>query len=169
MIGLSKLYEIAKELRDAMDAMVADEETGEILDFAALDELINSDKEFDSKIEGMALYAQEEEVDAEALKAKAKELQKRANRKEKRAESIKKYMREQMEFVQKKKIETSLVSVRLSYRTVVDIFDQDSIPVQYLNIKETKSPDKKLIKKAIDSGMEIPGARLVDNPSMQIK
>lgn len=163
---MSNLFQISKDLLMVFESLEVDEETGEILNFQALDELT---QQFESKAENIALFTQELDAQADAIKQKEKNLSDRRKSLEKKSESLKKYLMNEMEVTGKQKIETDMVKIRVSHRSIVDVWNEEELPVQYLNIKETKSPDKKLIKQAIDSGMEIPGARLVDNPSMQIK
>ena len=58
-----KLYEIAPALRFALDDIVVDEETGEIL---SADALHTVEAEASEKIEATALYLRELDADAEA-------------------------------------------------------------------------------------------------------
>lgn len=60
---------------------------------------------------------------------------------------------------------------RISSRssTSVEITDDDLIPEDMLRIKTTTAPDKTLIKQAIQSGQEIPGAQLKTNTNWTIK
>lgn len=60
---------------------------------------------------------------------------------------------------------------RISSRssTSVEITDEDLIPEDMLRTKTTTSPDKTLIKQAIQSGQSIPGAQLKTNTNWTIK
>lgn len=51
----------------------------------------------------------------------------------------------------------------------VDVFDEKQLPQDYLReIPVSYAPDKKLIKKAIDDGFEVPGAKIVKNDRLVI-
>jgi hypothetical protein len=60
---------------------------------------------------------------------------------------------------------------RISSRssTSVEITDEDLIPEDMLRAKTTTAPDKTLIKQAIQSGQDIPGAQLKTNTNWTIK
>jgi hypothetical protein len=52
----------------------------------------------------------------------------------------------------------------------VDIFDEKQLPQDYLReIPAKYEPDKKLIKKAMDDGFEVPGARIVAKDRLEIR
>lgn len=65
--------------------------------------------------------------------------------------------------MEKKKIEGNMTSITLPKpRTVVEITDENALPVDMLNIKEvtTKKPNKTKIKEHLEAGNQITGARL---------
>ena len=51
----------------------------------------------------------------------------------------------------------------------VDIVDETALPLEFLKIVEDVKIDKTAIKKAINSGVEVSGAVLKNNRSLQIK
>lgn len=59
-------------------------------------------------------------------------------------------------------------STRKSKQVVVD-YDVNDLPKQYKTVKVTETADKVAIKKAIESGQEVYGCRLVENINLQIK
>lgn len=65
----------------------------------------------------------------------------------------------------------SLPHSKVSYRrsNSVEITDQNLIPKKYIKTKIEETPDKTAIKKAIDSGVEVNGAKIITNYNMQIK
>lgn len=65
----------------------------------------------------------------------------------------------------------SLPHSKISYRksNSVDIIDINIIPKEYIKTKIEESPDKTAIKKAIDNGEEIKGAKVVTNYNLQVK
>ena len=50
-----------------------------------------------------------------------------------------------------------------------DIENIEQIPQEFITVKQTFVPDKTAIKKAIKEGVEVPGAKVVTNYSLQIK
>jgi hypothetical protein len=59
-------------------------------------------------------------------------------------------------------------STRKSKQVVID-YDVNDLPKQYKSVKVTETADKVAIKKAIESGQEVYGCRLVENVNLQIK
>jgi len=59
-------------------------------------------------------------------------------------------------------------STRKSKQVVID-YDVNDLPKQYKTVKVTETADKVAIKKAIESGQEVYGCRLVENINLQIK
>ena len=51
----------------------------------------------------------------------------------------------------------------------IDVFDSLQVPQDYMReIPATSAPDKALIKKALNDGYEVPGARLVQGTRLKI-
>lgn len=55
------------------------------------------------------------------------------------------------------------VKIGLRVTRVVQVADVDMLPGKYVRTKTTREPDKVAIKKAIDAGEAVPGARLKNN------
>ena len=74
-----------------------------------------------------------------------------------------------MDIFGKPKVETPTMrlSTRRTAATIID--DLDIVPKQYTTTKVEVVPDKKAIKEAIMRGEEVPGARVEENVSLQIK
>ena len=67
------------------------------------------------------------------------------------------------------KVETPTMRLSLRHRTATEVDDLDAIPAEYKTTKVEVVADKTAIKKAIQQGEDVPGARLVENVSLQIK
>ena len=67
------------------------------------------------------------------------------------------------------KIQTDLAtfSTRKSKSTQIDNIEQ--IPSEFITVKQTFQPDKTAIKKAIEEGIEVAGASVIENVSLKIK
>jgi len=50
----------------------------------------------------------------------------------------------------------------------INVEDVNSLPQQYKNVKVTESADKKALKEAIKSGIDVPGVELSNNLSLKI-
>lgn len=60
------------------------------------------------------------------------------------------------------------LSTQKSKQVVID-YDINDLPKQYKVVKVTETADKVAIKKAIESGKEVEGCRLVENVNLSIK
>lgn len=166
-MGLS-LYEIDKAVVTVLDdGLVFDEETGEIVfDVENLDAL---ETERNAKLEGVALYIKSLEAEADAMKAEEKALAERRAVREKKAERLRRYLSDSMQAMGDTKLETARVALSFRKSESVVIEDQAALPVEFLKVKITETPDKTAIKKAIKAGATVEGAALVENKNLQIK
>lgn len=166
-MGLS-LYEIDKAVVTVLDdGLVFNEETGEIVfDVENLDAL---ETERNTKLEGVALYIKSLEAEADAMKAEEKALAERRAVREKKAERLRRYLSDSMQALGDTKLETARVALSFRKSESVVIEDQAALPVEFLKVKMTETPDKTAIKKAIKAGATVEGAALVENKNLQIK
>ena len=67
------------------------------------------------------------------------------------------------------KVETPAMRLSLRHSTATEVDDLDQVPAEYKTTKVEVVADKTAIKKAIQSGEDVPGAHLVENVSLQIK
>lgn len=161
------LYEIDRALQDVLDGgMIVDMESGEVLfDSDNLDAL---EGELDTKMEGCGVYLKGLIADAEALANEEKSLHTRRIIAEKKAERMKKYIRDVLTDRYDGKFETPKVglSLRKSSKVVVD--NQGLVPIGYLKMKQTIEVDKTAVKKALQNGEEIPGVSLEVNQNVRV-
>lgn len=159
------LYEIDKQISEFPFDV---DDNGEILnieDFEALQ------MARDAKIEGVALYIKELIAERDAIKAERDNLNERMKSKERKADSLKRYLAQSLagEKFESPKVK---VSYRKSQQVVLagefDDWAKDNAP-DLLSVSTVYKPDKAAIKEAIKSGRHIEGAALIDNVSMQIK
>lgn len=152
------LYEI-----DAAITACIDPETGEVLDEEALNAL---HMEREKKIENVACWVKNLNAEAEACKAEKKAFADRAQAAERKMEKLEKWLFDALEG---KPFSSGKCAVRCSRRSAVTIFDEGALPTEYVAVKVTEIPDKVAIRAAIKSGIEVPGAALVDNLSVSVK
>lgn len=156
-----KLYEINKAIEDGIE-MGFDPETGEIID----EEMLNAlQMERDEKIEGIACYIKNLKAEADALKAEKKKLADRQSAAEKKAENLKNYLISCMS--EGEKFKTPKVSLSWRASTAVNVTNAEELDPIYTKVEVT--PDKTLIKAALDRGENVKGAELVTKQNLQIK
>ena len=167
-----KLYELVSEEQKLNELFLTaiDEETGEIRDNETLEELETELKNaLVNKSEGIIKVIRNQESDLEMITAEIERLTNLKNKMKKEIENFKSYIKFNMKKMDIKKIETSLGNISLRQSTATEIYDEASLPKEFLKEKITYTPSKTEIKKAIESGQEVKGARLVVNTSLTIK
>ena len=182
------LYEIdkqAEELRENISALMAaavDEETGLVddnivqtmLDWQlALDAL---DMERDAKIEAVGAWVKDLNAEAAALSAEIDNLKKRIERREKKAESLKKWLANALDgknaeygrcvikFTHSKRVETVPNFIELGK-------DNEEV-AHYLKVSNPKpvvSVDKTAIRNAIKCGINVPFAWLEETVNTKVE
>lgn len=167
-----RLYELVEEEKNLNELFLAaiDEETGEIKDAEILDKLeLELKNALVSKSAGIVKVVRQQEADIEMIDAEIERLKFIKKRIEKGIENFKNYIKYNMVKMEVKKIETPLGNLSLRQSTATDIYDEEAVPKEFMKEKITYSLSKTDIKKAIEAGEEVPGARLVVNTSLTIK
>lgn len=159
-----KLYEIAPALRFALDDIVVDEETGEIL---SADELHAVEAEAAEKIEATALYLRELDAEAKATKEEADRMLARVKSLQKRSDYLKAMLLDALHATGK--VKTGRVTVSIRTTKAVEIAEGADLPEAYTTVKTTVSPNKVAIKQALLDGVEVPGCSLEARESVSIR
>lgn len=152
-----------------MDSCI-DEETGEIHDAEILQELEDTLKIALQEKAGSIvdyLHFQDDELDSIT-----KEIERLSNIKkvmQKKNANFKEYVRLNMIKMGIPKIETPKGNLSLRKSTVCTIDDESKIPSEFLKTSITYKPDKTAIKKELQQGNEVTGARLEDKQNLLIK
>jgi len=150
------LYEIEEAITNCVDL-----ETGEIIDEQALAGLQMAR---DEKVENIALWIKDLKAEAEALKAEKLALAHRQQVAENKAESLKNYL---TAFLNGDKFKTAKVAISYRSSKSVNIYDEELIPKDFITYEPKYN--KADIKKAIDDGLDISGAEIIEKTSIQIK
>lgn len=163
-----KLYEIEQVYTDFLEAV----ENGEIPEEAMGDTLEAIQGEFREKADNIACAIKNISAESAALKAEEKALKERRESKDRKVDQLKHYLRQAMETVGFKKLETTrnVVSLRLS--TSVYVPDEQQFFAahpEYCKVEEVIKISKAEIAKALKAGEEISGAELRTNQNLQIK
>lgn len=160
------LYEIGADFLKALDGLEVDEDTGEIMNFDAVEAL---NAQFEDKAESVACYIKNLTAFVADLKAEEDALAVRRKTAERRIDSVKRYLTSCMESVGKDKVETARARISFRKSVQVQIEDEAALPAGYVTTTVTTKPDKTAIKKAIQAGQDVAGASLVENRNIQIK
>lgn len=145
--------------------------TGEIKELRALGdiegELVVKDTidaiagEFEVKAQSIVHVSLNLNADVSAIDAEIERLQERKRLLKKRDESLKDYLRENMEASGIKKISCPLFTITcVDGREIVVVEDESALPDDMVNVKTEISPDKKKILDALKAGQEVAGTRL---------
>lgn len=161
-----KIYEIPGALRNLLDRLDVDPDTGEV-DGDALVAYAEYQGQAAEKLEGTACYVRELEAEAEAIKAEEDRLAKRRKALEGKAARLKAYMMPAIESMGGK-VKGVMASLRISRTQAVYVFDLDALPDAFKRVVTKVDPDKVALKKALKSGEDIPGAALEDRQSVVI-
>ena len=165
---MTALYELAAEYRadaEKLADMDLDEQT-------LADTLEGLSGELEVKAQNVIMFTRNLEATAAAIKEAEAQMAARRKALENRAEGLRRYVLENMQFAGIQKIECPLF--KLSIRdnpAAVDIYEPGLIPAQYMKQPEPPppAPDKTAIKAAITAGTEVPGARLTKGTRLEIK
>lgn len=171
------LFDIDSKIRQFLDSLYSAADSDGTIDDADFKELEALQAEKNTKVENIALYIKELEIEASALKAEADKLKARAEVATNKADRLRRYLKDSLwadnaERLKTSKDKTVFESTRckLSFRRSESlVIDESLLPKKYYAKKITEAPDKTLIKELIKSGKHIKGAELRENQSLQIK
>lgn len=158
---MANLYEIDEKILECMTNCI-DPDTGEIIDSEQLEAL---QMERQTKLENVALYIKNLKADAAMYKAEKQAFAERQAAAERKAESLTEWLKKALDG-QKFKTEKAEVNFRKTQKVeVIDIWELNEDFVKYSD----PTPDKAAIKRAIKSGEDVKGAKLIDDISISIK
>lgn len=111
------------------------------------------------------------ESDITAIDTEIKRLQKRKEVIQNRDQSVRDYLKSNMQASGIRNIKCPYFSITLAKgRDMVEITDEGEIPDQYVSVETTVKPDKKTILTDLKNGIDVPGARLIkSDESLRIK
>ncbi|RPD83091.1 siphovirus Gp157 family protein [Neisseria weixii] len=158
------LYQCAEDVRAVLDHHF-DSET------EAADTLEAVIGQFEVKAQSVAAYFLNLEATEQALDEHIKAMTEKKKALQNRAAKLKDYLSRNMLSAKIKEISADDGTFKASFRksTAVDIFDEAQLPEEFMREKISYTPDKTAIKKAIESGREVAGAKLETRQNLQIK
>lgn len=167
---MATLYELDARLEALLSRIwiegdtAIDTDTGEVLDRKALDDL---QLEYSVKVDNICCYIKNLLADAETYKREAAWQKARAERAESRAKSLTAYLALHVE--PWKRFSTAHCEIGWRKSEPVNVFDRAALPKEYIKTKTEETVDKVAIKKAIKSGIDVPGAELEQKINIRIK
>lgn len=160
-----KLYEIPSAIRDALEKIDLDEETGEIINADLLDQVKEDSK---NKILATFCFIKELAADKETLGKQIDNLRARQQSITKKIDWLKNECMKGMDALGSRKLKDPQVTGYFMSRDRVEITDEKNIPPEYLRIPPPE-PMKTEIMKALKAGKEIAGAEIKTSVSLAIK
>lgn len=165
---MTTLYTIAEQFKElAALAETADED----LAVALRDTMEGIEGEFQEKGKAIAMITLNIDGDLEAIQSQIDRLTERKRIINNRKESLKEYLRRNMDAAGITKITHPLFTITCGKgKPIVVIDDEKAIPDDFVNVKVTSAPDKAAIAKALKDGKEVPGAHSeIGRSSISIK
>lgn len=165
---MTTLYTITEQFKELADlAETADED----LAVALRDTMEGIEGEFQEKGKAIAMITLNIDGDLEAIQSQIDRLTERKRIITNRKESLKEYLRSNMDAAGITKITHPLFTITCGKgKPIVVIDDEKAIPDDFVNVKVTSAPDKAAIAKALKDGQEVPGAHSeIGKSSISIK
>lgn len=160
------IYEFSQQWQAAYDAIQVNDETGEVFGFEMLESL---NLKAEEQLEFYGSFYKEIVGDAKKIHDEIKSLKAREDQLMKKAESFKSQTDTLLRIIGLERFSTPRFSAYYtSPRERTRITDLSKIPDEYRRFKPGE-PDKEAIKKAIHSGVDVPGAELEINRNLMIK
>ena len=140
--------------------------------FAQIAELQIAESE---KLESLACYIKDLRAESAEIAAEIKRLQARKKAKESKQERLEEYLSGYLQSTGKSKFETSRVVLSFRKSEAVDVLDEDAVMkfadahIDMGLVKTKAEVVKAAIKAAIKSGIDVPGASVIERQSLQVK
>jgi hypothetical protein len=162
------LYELSQTYREALDVL-----TDPDLDLPSeviADTLEGLQGNLEDKAIAVAQFFRNLEATAVAIKEAEQRMSQRRKAIENRVASLKTYLKDSMEACGITKIESPWFALSIAKNpAAVDVFDEAAVPAEYKEEIVTVKIDKTGIKRAIESGAEVPGAMLTRGTRLAIR
>lgn len=147
-------------------------DSGEVPPEQIADTLNALEGDINEKAVNVAAFTRNLDASADAIREAAKAMLTRADRIEKRAESVRQYLLFNMQAAGISRIESPwfTLAVRKNPPAVV-VDDESALPPEFIVQPPPPAPrpDKDAIKRALKAGADVPGARLMQSERLEIK
>lgn len=162
---MAALYQLTGYYRALIDSTV-DYETGEVDEskVPGFQEILKKlDGDLDDKLDGCGKALKMMDAEMLALDAEEKRLYARRKSIENNKKHLRGYMLGCLELAGIPKRKTALFTIyTMPPKKKLEIVDESAIPMGYRKVLGPPPPDNALIKETLESGKEVPGAKLVD-------
>lgn len=154
-----RLYEIT-EAYLSLESLEETEDIKEVLDSIS--------DEQDVKIENIVYVVKNLEAEIKAYREEEKRLAEKRKSKERKAKFLLDYIFSNMKAIGKDKVKAGTYDLRIQKNPKsVRIYDEEQLFDEYFKYK--KEVDKKKIKEAIENGIEVAGAEIVQGEGLRIR
>lgn len=163
-----KAYEIMNGMIDTLDIFLESEQSeGDRENYDFVMEFLKD--ELQSKSSNIIKYIRNVSLEVEVLSQEEDRLEKLRKQKEKKVNSLKKYLTDILLNLDKNKIETELGNLGLRKSVSVAIDNLDLIPKKYIQKKIELIPNKRVLSELLKQGKNIRGAHLENKYTLQIR
>ena len=167
---MANIYNLTTEYNNLYNLLFEsiDEETGEI-DQNVMQALEIKKEELQSKAQALACFIKKTENTEDEIDKEIKRLKALKERYKKVRERVEYSLTTSLESLGESKVDgiQATISFRKSVQTIID--DAELLPDEYKKVKFVFEPKKEEIKKAINQGIDVPGARLETKMNLQVK
>lgn len=168
------LYEINKELLDLSERMDEFVDNAGEISQEFFDKLEEAENRLTDKADNIIGFYQSKIRYAEMKEAEAERFLESARRDRKSAENMKKYALNVMERFGKDSLDGTIGQLKITRSTATVIEDETKLPEKFRKVEQIPATEritypKADIKKAIEAGEEVPGARLEFRKDVKIK
>ncbi len=164
---MTQLYRIADEYRETLDSIM--DEDG-CIDETAIEKLNSITEDLNKKGVAMAQFMSNIDADLQAIKAEKERLAKRQATLESRVKWMNEYLKGNMERCGIQAISCPYFTIKIKKSPhSVQVDDESQISENYVKTKVTKTLDKAQMRRDMQDGAEIPGARLVQGTWLDIR
>lgn len=163
-----KLYEITEEVLTAIERYNEAETDEELAELEKT--LTDLQVTFNVKSVAVGKYILNLESDSSQIDAEIVRLAEAKKRRERRAESLRKYLKGAMEATNTQEIDGTILKLKIKKNPPsVEIVDESLVPPLYRKTKTVETIDKTAIKEALKSGLGVDGTRVVQTTRLEIK
>lgn len=163
-----KAYEIMNGMIDTLDIFLESEQNeGDRENYEYVMEFLK--EELQSKSSNIIKYIRNVSLEVEVLSQEEDRLERLRKQKEKKINSLKKYLADILLNLDKNKVETELGNLGLRKSVSVAIDNLDLIPKKYIQKKIELVPNKRMLSEILKQGKNIKGVHLEDRYSLQIR
>lgn len=159
------IYQLSQAKLDVLNAI----EEGEITAEQAFDTLESIDESLEEKYDGYASIDRSLSADEDALDAEIKRLKARKDAVTNARKRLRENVLNSLEALDMKKIKTNRFTISTMQRKKYVVTDEEALPAKYRKREFIEKIDKKLIDEDLKAGVEVEGATVVQEKSLQIR